>query len=289
MKTRKIKSIDLSTNQFTSVLNNIDKPPKELFIQGIIPEHRPPVVAIVGTRKPSDYGKYVTHKLSYNLAKAGVYVISGLAFGVDALAHKAAIEAGGTTIAVLPTSLNKIYPASNEHLAKDILKSGGALISKHPSNTSVMKHHFLERNRIISGLADAVIVTEATERSGTFSTIRHAISQNKDIFAVPGPINSLSSVGPNQLIRQGAHVALSAQDILHLIAPNLIKNKSNNPVAMTTDEAIIIELLKQGFTNGEDLLRLSKIETSIFLQTMTMLEINSIIKPLGNNYWCLLA
>lgn len=287
MKVEKIKSINPLENEFTSVLGNIHRPPKKLFLAGSLPENRPPCVAIVGTRKPSDYGKYVTHKFAYDLAKAGVYVISGLAFGVDIIAHKAALEAGGQTVAVLPTSLHKIYPANHEVIATNIIVNGGALLSEHPANTTAMKHHFLERNKLISGLADAVLVTEATERSGTFSTVGHAVEQNREVFAVPGPINSLCSVGPNQLLRQGARIATSTEDILHVIAPQLLRAKKA-PVAMTTDEALIVQLLDRGISDGEDLLARSGLSASDYLQALTMLEISGVVRPTGGNCWTLL-
>lgn len=287
MKLGKINPINPSTNDFTSVLTNINEPPKELFLAGNLPSGRPACVAIVGTRRPSQYGREVSHRLAYDLAKSGICVISGLALGVDTIAHKAALEAGGLTVAVLANGLHKIYPASHEAIAIDIIKSGGGVISEYPVGVEAKKYHFLARNRLISGLADAVIVTEATERSGTLSTVNHALDQNRDVFAVPGPITSLLSIGPNRLLQQGAYAVTSAKDVLNIIAPLQTSYEKSLPIGMTLSEMAIINLLENGVRSGDDLLRLSKLETSDFLQTLTNLEMNSIIRPLGGNNWTL--
>ena len=283
----KIKQISPLRNAFTSVLSGVYDPPATLNYAGELPDKRPVCVAIVGTRKPSEYGKQVTEMLAYDLAKLGIYVISGLAFGIDTIAHQATMRAGGKTIAILPTGLDRIYPASHTGVAEEIVKSGGALLSEYPANTSAMRHHFLQRNRLISGLADAVVVTEATERSATLSTVNHALEQNKEVFAVPGPINSLLSVGPNQLIRQGAGVVLSAKDIINVIAPELSLDENRSPVAMTTNEAIVLAIMKKGVKDGDEILKRSKLEVNEYLETLTMLEVSGAIRPLGGNFWSL--
>ena len=148
-----------------------------------------------------------------------------------------------------------------------------------------MKHHFLARNRIVSGLADAIIVTEAADKSGTFSTVAHALEQNKDVFAVPGPITSLLSVGPNRLLQQGARVALTAEDILQVIAPELIAGQKKFVFGNTPLEAKIIELIQQGVRDGDALIQQSEANASEFLQALTMLELNGSIRSLGGNKW----
>lgn len=284
MKMRKIKSLDYKNNPLTSVLRNIHKPPEKLFYMGELPSERPPCVAIVGTRKPTDYGKAVTIQLAKDLSKAGVYVISGLAFGVDSIVHEAVLNANGKTIAVIPTSLDNIYPSSHRNLAKKIIEQGGAVISEQELNSTVMKHHFLQRNRLISGLADAVIVTEATERSGTLSTVAHALEQGKEVFAVPGNITSLNSVAPNQLLKSGAHVVTSAEDILNVLYPHLV-NKPKIPVAMTTEEALILKVLEGGPLDSDEIISRTKLEPSDFMQAMTMLEISGVVKSMGGGLW----
>ena len=235
-------------------------------------------MAIIGSRKPTAYGKDVTYKLAYDLAKSGVVIVSGLAYGIDAEAHTAALEAGGKTIAVMANGLHRIYPVSHAGLAERIVKQGGALISEQEPGVEAHKYHFLARNRIVSGLADAVIVTEATDRSGTFSTVAHALTQNKEVFAVPGPITSLLSAGPNRLLQEGAHVALCAQDILDIIAPNLAPVQSVIPLGDTPLEAKIIELVQSGVNDRDAVIALSGASSSETLQAITMLELNGTVK-----------
>lgn len=254
----------------------------------MIPKKRLPSVAIIGSRKPTPYGKEVTHRIAFDLAKRGVIIVSGLAYGIDAVAHEAALEAGGTTIAILANGLHKIYPATHVGLAQRIIKQGGAIISEQEAGVEAHKYHFLARNRIVSGLVDAVIVTEATHRSGTSSTVAHALTQNKDIFAVPGPITSLLSAGPNRLLQQGAQVALNAEDILQVIAPELLTAPGSQmviPLGDTPLEVRIIELIQQGIRDGEALQNQSNVEASEFLQTLTMMELKGTIRNLGANKW----
>lgn len=287
-KMKKINSVTVRDTPFLSVLETIHNPPESLSIIGTVPPTRQLCVAIVGTRQPSIYGREVSYRLSYDLAKRGVCVVSGLALGVDAIAHQAALDAGGVTIAFLAGGLHRIYPSQHQLLGEAIVRQGGALLSEYPRGVEARRYHFLARNRLISGLVDAVVVTEAAERSGTLSTVGHALEQNKEVFAVPGPITSHLSVGPNRLIQQGAHVALSAKDILDVIAPHLTPAQLPLiPQAMTPLEATIIDLLGRGIRNGDELLKQSKAETSDFLQTLTMMEIHGVIRPLGGNNWTL--
>ena len=284
MKIDKINIKGIVSKTFLSPLLHITKPPQNLYIKGTLPTKRPPVVAIIGTRRPTSYGREVTHALAYELAQNGVVVISGLAMGIDTIAHTAALEAGGTTIAVLAQGHHEIYPSSNRGLADAICKHG-ALITEYDMGVTGMKHHFLARNRIVSGLADAIIVTEAADKSGTFSTVAHALEQNKDVFAVPGPITSLLSVGPNRLLQQGARVALTAEDILQVIAPELIAGQKKFVFGNTPLEAKIIELIQQGVRDGDALIQQSEANASEFLQALTMLELNGSIRSLGGNKW----
>lgn len=281
----KIKTFTPDKEDFFQIITDIAYSPKIVYFIGSLPSVRLPVVAIVGTRKPTPYGKEVTFNLAYNLAKKGVVIVSGLALGIDAIAHRAALEAGGTTIAVLANGLDSVYPASHKGLAEEIIAKGGLIISEYPPGTPARDFQFLARNRIVSGLADAVIVTEAAARSGTLATVAHALEQNREVFAVPGNITSPMSVGPNRLIIQGAHPALEADDILRVIAPHLIHaqttlNMGSNPV-----EIKIIDLLQAGIRNGEKLLKESGFTASEFSQAMTMLEIGGLIRPLGSNQW----
>lgn len=284
MKIQKINRKGIVSNTFLSPLLHIAKPPLELYIEGYIPTKKVPVVAIVGTRKPSSYGKEVTQKIAFELAQRGVIIVSGLATGIDAIAHSATLEADGITVAVVAQGLHSIYPASNKTLAERITKQG-AVISEYDMGVEALKHHFLARNRLVSGLADAILVTEAADKSGTFSTVAHAIEQNKEVFAVPGPITSLLSAGPNRLLQQGARVALSADDILQVIAPDLIAGQKKFVFGNTPNEAIIIDLIQKGIRDGEALQQESELEASDFLQALTMMELHGTIRPLGGNRW----
>jgi len=285
MKLGKINRESIALSAFTSILNCYEKMPSELYVAGKLPSERIPAVAIVGSRKPTKYGEATTYKLAYELAKSGVVIISGLAYGIDAIAHKAALEANGKTIAVMASGLHTIYPTAHTALAEQIIKEGGAIISEQPLGFEAHKYHFLARNRLVSGLADAVIITEATDRSGTFSTVAHAISQNKEVFAVPGPITSLLSAGPNRLIQEGAHVVLSTRDVLDIIAPQLQKKQTALPLGSTPLEVEIIKHIQAGETSGETLQANLKAPVSDVLQALTMLELNGVIRPVGGNHW----
>jgi DNA processing protein len=284
MKVRKINRKGIVNVTFLSPLLQLAKIPENVFIKGSLPVDRPPVVAIIGTRRPSAYGREVTHTLATELARNGVIIVSGLAMGIDTIAHTSALEGGGKTIAVLAQGLHTIYPASNKGLAERIVKNG-ALITEYDTGVEAMKYHFLARNRLVSGLADAVIVTEAADKSGTFSTVAHALEQNKEVFAVPGPITSLLSAGPNRLIQQGARVALSAEDVLHVIAPHLVAGQKKFVFGNTPLEAKIIKLIQGGMRSGEELQKKAGVDSSEFLQTLTMMELNGTIRPLGGNLW----
>ena len=283
----KINKISPDTHDFLQILSGIAKPPKSLYFIGRLPEIRQPSLAIVGSRKPTAYGKEVTHRFAHDLAKRGVIIISGLALGVDGIAHQAALDAGGTTVAVLGNGLASIYPASHRQLARQITSQGGALLSEYEPDAPARGHQFLERNRIVSGLSDAVLITEAAIRSGTMSTAAHALDQGKDVFVIPGSITSPMSAGCNALIKQGANVVTTPEDILEVIAPTLLPGQSTLPLGSTPEETAIITLLQQGIRDGDELQRTSAIDASTFATTLTMLELSGAIRSLGSNQWTL--
>jgi DNA processing protein len=284
----KINTISPDDHKFLQIIDTIALKPKTLYFVGTLPTDRSPevkVVAVVGTRKPTAYGKEVTFNLAYKLAQKGVIIISGLALGIDAIAHKAALEAGGVTIAVLANGLDSIYPESHRQLARRIVDNGGALISEYPPGTLARDFQFLARNRIVSGLSDAVIVTEAASRSGTLATVAHALEQNREVFAVPGNITSPMSVGPNRLIQQGAHPVTDVDDILQVISPNWITPQTSLNLGSNPMERTLIDLLKSGITEGDNLQQASNLSASDYSQTLTMLEIQGLIRSLGGNKW----
>ena len=286
MKIININRESIVSESFLSPLLQLTKIPENLYIKGNLPISRPPVVAIIGTRRPTPYGREVTQTLATDLARSGVVVVSGLAAGIDTIAHTATLDAGGITVAVLAQGLHSIYPAANRGLAERITNNG-ALITEYEMGAEAFKSNFLARNRIVSGLADAVIVTEAADRSGTFSTVAHALEQNKEVFAVPGPITSLLSAGPNRLLQQGAHVALSANDILNVIAPHLVAGQRKFVFGDTPLQAKIIKLIQQGVRSGDELLEKSEANASDFLEALTMMELNGTIKAVGGNRWAI--
>ena len=278
-------------HNFTQRLASIANPPKSLCFMGTLPTSGAPVVAIVGSRKPSAYGREVTEQLASDLAKAGCIIVSGLALGIDGIAQKAALKAGGTVIGVIPNELPDISPQTNYKLAMNIIENGGAILSewKKGDGKIVNRWSFLERNRLVSGLADAVIITEAAERSGTLNTAAHALSQGRDVFAVPGNITSPLSAGCNALLKQGAYPATEAKDILQIIAPEQLKKPDQNqlPLGSSPEETIIINLIAGGVRSGDQLQQQSGLSASNFSTALTMLEINGVIKPLGANNWML--
>ena len=276
---------------FFQRLAHIANPPKSLCYMGKLPETNAPVVSIVGSRKPSAYGKEVTERLATDLAKAGCVIVSGLALGVDCIAQKAAIEAGGTVVAVVPNELPDISPRTNYQLAMSIIEQDGAVVSEwmKGDNKIVNRWSFLERNRLVSGLADGIIITEAAKRSGTLNTASHALNQGRDLFVVPGNITSPLSAGCNTLLKQGAYLVTDADDVLSIIAPEKLQKDNGQELAAsaTIEEAIIIKLISEGLRDGDEIQQKSGLSASDFATALTMLEINGVIKPLGANNWTL--
>ena len=283
----KINRATPDKHNYLRLLSEVPSPPKQLYVMGTLPAERLPSVAIVGTRKPSSYGKEVTQRLAYDLAKKGLVIISGLALGVDGIAHRAALEAGGITIAVLANGLPQIYPATHKDLADQITKQGGAVLSEYEPETSARTYQFLQRNRIVSGLSDAIIITEAAARSGTLNTAMHALEQGKEVFVVPGNITSPLSTGCNTLLKQGARPVTCADDILEVVAPDLLQSQATLALGNSPLETTIIQLLTSGVRDGEELQRRSGSAISEFNTALTMMEITGSIRALGANQWTL--
>ena len=290
----KINTISPLEHNFTEVLASIALMPKTLYFYGKMPENmskRPPVVAIVGSRHNTRYGEEVAYKLAYELGKRGVIVVSGLAYGVDSIGHRGCLDAGGTTIAILGTPINEIYPREHKGLAKKIIEKNGAIISEYAPGSKVYpKVSFLERNRIISGLSDIVVVVEAAERSGSLNTATHALEQGKEVFAVPGNITSPYSQGCNKLISQGATPYTEPDDILRLIFPEdytkkYQKAKKQGLIGDNDVETAILSSLAAGLRSGDEIMRKAKLPPEVFNQSVTMLEIKGKIRALGMNNW----
>lgn len=283
----KINSILPQNDKFLQIAQSIALMPSKLYYIGTLPAERLPAVAIVGTRKPSSYGKEVTYQLAYDLAKRGVVIISGMALGTDAIAHRATLDAGGITIAVQANGLSRLYPATNRQLGEDIVQGKGAIISEYEPDASARPYTFLERNRIVSGLSDAVIITEASAKSGTLNTARHGLEQGKQIFAVPGNITSPLSAGCNSLLKQGAAPVTCAEDILELIAPQQLETQTQLALGDNPLQTKIIQLLKGGLRDGDQLQAASGADAREFSSELTMMELEGTIRALGGNQWSL--
>jgi DNA processing protein len=236
----------------------------------------------VGTRKLTDYGKQVTYQLAYELAKAGVVVVSGLALGIDAVAHHAALEAGGKTVAVLAHGLDTIQPGTNRSLGLRV-EQNGALVSEYEVGTPIYKTNFVERNRIVVGLSQGVIVTESPASGGSMITASMALNENRQVFAVPGNITNPASAGPNNLIKTGATPVTSASDVLAMLNLSQISHK---PVkAQSKEEQLIVDLLSQGLNASEDLIRESSLSAVEFANIITLMEITGKVRNLGAGQW----
>lgn len=281
------KTLTLNDPSYPALLRTISDPPKQLFVQGpleaLMAKQR---LAVVGSRKVTPYGREITTQLAGAVSKRGVVIVSGLALGIDSLAHLAALDNGGLTIAVLPGPVDTVYPRSHQQLAQRILQSGGALVSEYPAGTSVRKYHFIARNRLIAGLSDATLVTEAVLKSGSLHTVRFALEQGRDVLAVPGNITSATSEGTNNLIKQGATPITKSSDLLFNLGIDVTATKTV-PEGTNDAETIVLGLLSEGQRDGETLLSLSGLDMPLFSQTLTMLEIDGKIRSLGANMWSL--
>lgn len=214
MNENNIDIISINDKYYSKLLKEIYDPPISLYIRGNKEILNNESIAIVGCRDVSEYGKKASKYFAYNLAKKNINIVSGLAKGVDSYSHIGAVAAKGKTIAVLGSGLDTIYPNENKILVDEIIKSGGAIISEYPIGTKPEKMNFPARNRIISGMCEKILVVEAKNKSGTLITVDFALEQGRNVYVVPGNINSENSVGTNNLIKQGAKIANCFEDLL---------------------------------------------------------------------------
>ena len=285
-----MKKLTLHAKNFPRLLKAIPGAPQELYVLGDSFEDlmTRPCLAVVGSRRASPYGRRVTDSLVSDLSRQGMVIVSGLAYGIDSIAHASTLAAGGKTIAVLPGGLDNIYPVSHQKLAEQILTSGGALVSEYPPGTSAYKHHFIARNRIISGLSSAVLITEAAEKSGSLHTANFALEQGRDVMAVPGSIYNQLSAGTNRLIRTGATPITCAQDVLDVLGLEQIALELDDILAgRSPAEQKVLGLLGGGSTDDSTLFEKSRLDVSLFNRTLTGLEIAGIIKRVGASTWAL--
>lgn len=278
------KIITILDPDYPKLLKEIYAPPPLLYYLGKLNLNNDFPLAVVGTRKISDYGQQVTEQIVGELTAAGLTIVSGLALGIDVCAHQAAIKNGGKTIAVLGSGLDQIYPAQNRQTAQKIIETGGAIITEFPLGMPPLKHNFPQRNRIISGLSLGTLVTEAGVKSGALITARYSLEQNREVFAVPGNIYSQGSVGPNNLIKMGAKMVTEAADILEAL--NLEQAKEfktvKEVVPENETEKILLELLNDQPLHVDKISQCARLDISVINSTLAVMEMKGMVKNLGN-------
>jgi len=280
--------LTLNESDLPECLRNIPHAPRRLFVEGTTFDSllERPLIAIVGSRKLSSYGRSVTEQIATALVRSGAVIVSGLAIGVDSIAQRAAVDAGGQTIAVLPGPIDQIYPSSHTQLARQIVEQGGALCSEYePGSGRPRKHQFIDRNRIISGLSVALVITEARAESGSLHTARFAAEQGRPVYAVPGQITYPGCDGSNQLLADGHAQLITSPEAL---VASLGLGQSRQTTLLVGDtplETTILELLQDGVSAADELLVAANCPVAEFDHAMTMLEINGHIKNIGNGHW----
>ena len=288
LKRARVEFIPFGDKYYPERLKKIESPPIGLFIKGdqelLI---GPQTIAVVGTRKITSYGREVTENLVGELCSSGFVIVSGMALGVDGIGHKSAIDSRGSTIAVLGCGADCPYPRENEKLYEDILDSNGLIVSEYPLGMSANQGTFPARNRVIAGISLAVLITEAAEDSGSLITAGHAVKQGKPVFAVPGPITSQMSRGTLKLLKQGAVLVSSVDDILtELNIKNKIVNIKNTYQISNISkvEQRILEVLENEDRTIDEISKLTKIPITKLSMILSEMEIKGIIKNTGGKF-----
>lgn len=289
LESRGIAVLIRGDESYPAPLDDIYAPPGALFVEGALRAEDLLAVAVVGMRTPSDYGRRMAREIAGGLAAHGVTVVSGLAPGVDTAAHRAALDAGGRTVAVLGCGLGVDYPPENHELREQIARQG-AVISEFPWSTPPRPYHFPQRNRIISGLALATVVVEAAQRSGALLTARLALEQGKEVMALPGPVHTGRSAGCHRLIREGAHLVESVEDILATLPGYLARPQATKPAPARTaepapsdaplseEETALLELLRQGENTVEGITRARGLRPEVVAALLLQLELQGRIR-----------
>jgi DNA processing protein len=291
------KIITLADSFYPPLLREIPDPPPFLYVSGSL-DGSPKNIAVVGSRNPTAYGISATQKLCADLSAHGITIVSGMAVGIDTAAHQGALSGKGKTVAVLGSGFNKIYPSQNRSLFKRIAEEG-AVISEFSLNADPEAHHFPIRNRIISGMCMGTVVVEATRKSGSLITARLAADQNREVFAVPGSIQSFKSTGTHALIKQGAKLVENAQDVIEeLIAymdmgpPGLHADRDYNHVArkqpsLPPEELTVYNHLSPYPEHIDTIIRRTHIESGKLLSLLLQLELKGIVQQLPGKYFAL--
>ena len=272
---------------YPSLLRQISAAPPVIFVRGGFEPVDQWAVAIVGTRRLSAYGRLVAHDLATGLARNGITIVSGLARGIDGVAHRAALEADGRTIAVMGCGIDRVYPPEHRDLAHAIVAGQGAIVTDFPLGTEPSSANFPARNRLISGLSLGVVVIEAGERSGALITARFALEQDREVFAVPGNINSPVSVGTNRLIQQGAKLVMGIEDILEELNLRMASEQAAAQVVLpdSAEEAALLSQLSTQPLHVDDLGRLTGMPSYLISSTLTMMELKGMVQQVGGmNY-----
>lgn len=283
----KIKFLTKANPDYPQNLGGLDGAPVVLYAKGNTKILNDRSVAIVGTRKMTSYGNEVTRIFCEGLVRTGICIVSGLARGVDTAAHKNALSNDGTTIAVLGNGLDSIYPPENNALAIEIIKKGGCIISEYPLGYPAFPANFVNRNRIISGMSDAVLVIEGAQQSGTLVTASHAAEQGKVVFAVPGQITSPMSQAPLYLIKNGAKIATSPKDVLEELGwQDIIEKKIIEKLSPDGPEEVkILKTLEAENLHVDEIARISTLESGEVSARLTIMEMKGMVKNLGGGVY----
>ncbi|MGI6413842.1 MAG: DNA-processing protein DprA [Syntrophomonadaceae bacterium] len=286
LQTRDIRITTVEDEGYPASLLNITDPPFILYSKGTIDVTRQLCIAIVGSRAATVYGKNVARKIARELVGHGIVVVSGMARGIDTEAHLGAIEGQGKTVAVLGSGLDIVYPRENKVLMNS-MENNGAVLTEYSLGTPPEAGNFPMRNRIIAGLCRGVVLVEAKIRSGALITVDYALEQGKDVFAVPGPINSRNSEGPHSLIKQGAKLITCSEDIMEeysLIFEKPSQEVCNLPV-LNDLEALIINCIGYSPCHFDQLLKDTQLDTGVLSTALLQLEFEGIVKSLPGNYY----
>ncbi|ATW24549.1 DNA-processing protein DprA [Candidatus Formimonas warabiya] len=280
------QALTLQDDAYPLLLRNIYDPPYVLFYRGTLPGEGDLCVALVGSRKATAYGRFMAETMAQGLGEKNVWVVSGMARGIDTWGHQGCLKAGGKTLAVLGSGVDVVYPRENRGLYEQIIASG-AVLSELPLGTPPLAQHFPARNRIISGLSRGVIVVEAAEKSGSLITVDFALEQGRDVFAVPGPVTSALSKGTHHLIRQGAKLVEKAADVLEEYMDDAAPASARelNLFSFSQTERSILELLQCGTVHFDVLAEQSGLSASELAALLTLWEIKGLIRQIPGKYY----
>ena len=284
----KILRISSKSAEYPEKLNNYPKMPEILFVKGRLPDRKKPSIAIVGARACSTYGRIQAFRYAKVLSSAGVQSISGMAYGIDAEAHKGALEGGTATYAVLAGGVDICYPAGNKALYERILREGGGIISEQPPGMRARNYFFPARNRIISGLADMVLIVEAREKSGSLITAQWALDQGKTVYAIPGPVNEELSIGCHKLIYDGAGIAYSPEILLRELGMNYenkVKSDSKNDLGLASDLKLVYSCLDLRPKSTDFLIQKTGLPPRQIGSLLLELKLSGLIREIGRHYY----